>query len=95
LTRDVRWAISAFGVRIYPSGPQGVRLFTVTARSSVSRWGTSISGPNLTSFVSEPGAAEQVEEGKDPIEKRSGRSGQTFGDLLDKYINDHEADKNL
>lgn len=94
-TRDVRWddVIPAFGVRIYPSGRKTFVLFYRHGKKQrlIALGDFDPHGPSLDEFRKRARRElNKVEEGKDPIEeKKRTVQAKTFGDLLDKYINEY------
>jgi len=94
-TRDVRWddEIPAFGVRVYPSGRKAFVLFyRHGAKQRLIALGDfDPHGASLDEFRKRARRElNKVEEGKDPLEeKRRITQAKTFGDLLDRYINDY------
>ena len=91
---DVRWddKFPGFGIRIYPSGKKAFVLrYSHRGRKRLMVLGRF--GAELTLEQARKDAAKyrhQVTEGLDPIaEKERAAHGKTFGDLVDKYIEDY------
>jgi integrase len=94
-TRDVRWddEVPAFGVRVFPSD---LKVFVLFYRHGPKQRFIKLGdfdprGPSLDEFRKRARRElNQVEEGRDPLEeKRRVTQAKTFGDLLDRYINEY------
>lgn len=94
-SRDVRWddAVPGFGVRIYPSGRKAFVLsYRIGTKKRLMALGDfDRLGPSLDEFRKRARRElNKLEEGNDPLEeKKRITQAKTFGDLLDKYINDY------
>ena len=94
-SRDVRWddAMPGFGVRIYPSGRRAFVLsYRIGAKKRLMALGDfDRLGPSTDEFRKRARRElNKLEEGKDPLEeKKRVVQAKTFGDLLDRYINDY------
>ena len=93
---DIHWykgkgAISGFGVRVYPSGR---KAFIFSYRVSRRKGFMVIGDCNALTLEQArkraKAASVNVDDGIDPREeKRKKAQGQTFGELMDKYIDEH------
>jgi integrase len=94
-SRDVRWddAMPGFGIRIYPSGRKAFVLsYRIGTKKRLMALGDfDPLGPSLDEFRKRARRElNKLEEGKDPLEeKKRIVQAKTFGDLLDRYINDY------
>ena len=91
---DVRWdaEVPGFGVRVYPSGKKAFVLsYRAQGRKRLMVLGRY--GADLTLSQARDKARKErvrVKEGSDPIEeKRKAIQGETFGQLIDRYIEAH------